>query len=154
MPCASLVSIIEISKYQSDIAVESNLDEMSQLFLILTQDAVTFGGLAATLYDFREIHKKNPNKLGIYSHSIDMLFVLIFVSDVMTIIFFILLFTDQITLINDWSTLHFSSYTLAFVVIFILTGFFEEMFFRGYVIQTMKERNNKRWVIYVVSAVV
>src|SRR5699024_12397888 len=39
-------------------------------------------------------------------------------------------------------------------VIFILTGFFEEMFFRGYVIQTMKERNNKRWVIYVVSAVV
>src|SRR5699024_10259538 len=52
------------------------------------------------------------------------------------------------------SNLHFSSYTLAFVVICILTGFFVEMFFRGYVIQTMKERYNKRWVIYVVSAVV
>src|SRR5699024_9597467 len=84
----------------------------------------------------------------------DMLFGLILGAGVMTIIFFILLLTDQITLINDWSTLHFSSYTPAFVVIFILTGFFEEMFFRGYVIQTMKERNNKRWVIYVVSAVV
>lgn len=154
MPGATLVSIIEISKNQSDIAVETNLEEMSPLFLILTQGAGTFGGLAATLVAFRAINKKNPNKLGIQGPAIDMSFGLILGAGVMTIIFFILLFTDQITLINDWSTLHFSSYTLAFVVIFILTGFFEEMFFRGYVIQTMKERNNKRWVIYVVSAVV
>src|SRR5690625_7980826 len=49
MPGATLVSIIEISKNQSDIAVETNLEEMSPLFLILTQGAGTFGGLAATL---------------------------------------------------------------------------------------------------------
>src|SRR5690625_6034654 len=38
------------------------------------------------------------------------------------------------------------------IFLFILVGFFEEMFFRGYVINTMHERGNKKWVIYVVSA--
>src|SRR5699024_10394338 len=134
VPGATLVSVIEISKYQSDIAVETKLVELRSLFLILTQGGGTLGGLDGTIVVYSAINKKNVNKLGIQGPAKDMLFGLILGAGVMTIIFFILLFTDQITLINDWSTLHFSSYTLAFVVIFILTGFFEEMFFRGYVI--------------------
>src|SRR5699024_9911706 len=97
---ATLVAIIEISKIHSTIAVGTNLEEMSPLFLILTQAASTFGGLAATLVAFRAINKKNPNKLGIQGPAKDMLFGLILGAGVMTIIFFILLFTDQITLIN------------------------------------------------------
>src|SRR5699024_12529408 len=138
MPGATLVSIIEISKNQSGIAVETNLEEMSPLFLILTQAAGTFGGLAATLVAFRAINKKNPNKLGIQGPAKDMLFGFILGEGVMTIIFFILLFTDQITLINDWSTLNFSSYILVFVVLFILTVFFDVFLFRGFVIQTLQ----------------
>src|SRR5699024_10456251 len=65
MPGATLVSIIEISKNQSDIAVETNLEEMSPLFLILTQGAGTFGRLAAILFAFSAINKKNLNRLVI-----------------------------------------------------------------------------------------
>src|SRR5699024_10693739 len=117
MPGATLVSIIEISKNQSDIAVETNLVEMSTLFLILTQDAGTFDGHAATLVAYRRINKKYTNILVIQGSTKVILFGLIRRAGVMSIIFFILLFTDHNTLINDWSTLHFSSYTLAFIVI-------------------------------------
>src|SRR5699024_4489309 len=74
MPGATLVSIIEISKNQSGIAVETNLVEMSPIFLILTQGAGTFGGLAPTLVAYRAINKKNPMNLGIQGPPIDMLF--------------------------------------------------------------------------------
>ena len=37
---------------------------------------------------------------------------------------------------------------------FILVGVSEEMFFRGYVMSTMASRGNKKWVIYVASAVI
>src|SRR5699024_12873433 len=85
MPGATLVSIIEISKNQSGIAVETNLEEMSPLFLILTQGAGTLGGLAATLVAFREINKKNPNKLGIQGPAKDILYELILETVQMTI---------------------------------------------------------------------
>src|SRR5699024_6181289 len=116
--------------------------------------AGTFGGLAATLVAFRAINKKNPNKLGIQGPAKDMLFGLILGAGVMTIIFFILLFTDQITLINDWLTIYFIFYTLSFVVMFILSCFFVEMFFCVYVLITMYDRFNIRLFISVVSAVV
>src|SRR5690606_35583110 len=48
----------------------------------------------------------------------------------------------------------FSIYTLTFLLLFILVGFFEEMFFRGYVMSTLESRGNRKWVIYVVSALV
>lgn len=154
LPGMTLMSIIEISKEQTEMTMELDMGDMSPLFLVLTQGAATFGGLAATLVIFRAINKKNPNKLGVQGPAKDMMFGLVLGAGVMTIIFALLLMTGQITLINALSDPQFSAYTLAFVVIFILTGFFEEMFFRGYVMKTMIERNNKRWVIYVVSALV
>src|SRR5699024_3043214 len=77
MTGTTLVSIIVISESQSDIAVETNMEDMSPLFLILTQGAGTFGGLAATLVAFRAFKKNNPNKLGIQGPAKDMLFGLI-----------------------------------------------------------------------------
>src|SRR5699024_10906615 len=74
MPGATLVSIIEISKNQSDIAVESNLKERSPLFLILTHGAGTYGGLADKLVAFKAINKKKSIKLGIQAPGRDMLF--------------------------------------------------------------------------------
>src|SRR5699024_6931412 len=73
MAVATLVYIIEISKKQSDLSVETNLEEMSPLFLILTQDAGTSGRLAATRVAFRAINKKNPNNLGIQGPAKEML---------------------------------------------------------------------------------
>src|SRR5699024_1162355 len=117
MPGAPLVSIIETSKNQSDIAVETQLEEMSPLLLILTHGAGTFGGLAATLAAFRAINKKNPNKLGIQGRARDMVFGLILGAGGRAIIFIILLFTVQSTLINDRDTIHSRSDTTAHVLV-------------------------------------
>ena len=48
----------------------------------------------------------------------------------------------------------FSVFTISFLLLFILVGFSEEMFFRGYVMSTMASRGNKKWVIYVASALI
>src|SRR5690606_39614618 len=52
------------------------------------------------------------------------------------------------------SSPHITMFTFSYLILFIFIGFFEEMFFRGYVMKTMADRGNKRWVIYVVSALV
>src|SRR5699024_3334187 len=112
------------------------------------------GGIVATLIIFRTINKKKPSKLKVRGPMTDMAYGLLLGAGAMTVIFFVLLLTNQITLANALSNHQFSYYTLAFAVMFILVGFFEEMFFRGYVMQTMIERHNKRWLIYMVSAFV
>ena len=152
MPGITMVSLLELSNEHADLALST--ENMSPLLLVMTQGAGTFGGIAATLVVFRAVNKKNPNKLGIQGPPLDMLFGLLLGAGAMTVIFFVLLETNQITLMNQLSNPAFSMYTWAFLLVFILTGFFEEMFFRGYIMQTMLERGNKRWVIYIVSAVV
>lgn len=147
-----LMLILDMSKEQVNIAV--GMDDMSPLFLILTQGAGTLGGIVVTLVVFRAVNKKNSSKLRIHGPVFDMVYGLLLGAGALTVIFFILLITKQITLVNALSNPQFSNYTLAFAVVFILTGFFEEMFFRGYIMQTMRERHNKRWLIYMVSAVV
>src|SRR6185437_8234181 len=71
-----------------------------------------------------------------------------------TFIFIILMATGNITLVNSFLNPQFSIFTLSYLILFILVGFFEEMFFRGYIMSTMASRGNKKWVIYVVSALI
>lgn len=151
-PGILLASTIDISKGQAVLSLESG--DMRPLFFVLTQGAGTLGGIVATLAVFRFINKKSPKKLRIQGPMSDMVFGLLLGAGVMTVIFFLLLMTKQITLVNALANPQFSYYTLAFAVVFILTGFFEEMFFRGYVMQTMIERHNKRWLTYFISAIV
>lgn len=151
-PGVIMMTIMEISSEGMEITID--MENASPAFIILTQGAGTFGGIAATLVLYRAINKKNPNKLGIQGPVLDFLYGLFLGAISLTIIFFTLKAAGQIEVLNPLSDPMFSSYTLAFLIVYLLVGFFEEMFFRGYVMNTMLERKNQKWVIYVVSAVV
>ncbi|MFD2130277.1 CPBP family intramembrane glutamic endopeptidase [Pseudogracilibacillus auburnensis] len=152
LPGMTLLSIFEISS--GEISMEFDLGAMSPWMVLLTQGAGSIGGIAATLVVFRAINKKNPNQLGIQGPRGDFIFGLFLGAASIAAIFFILLATGDVTLLSSLLNPEITWYTLSFLILFILVGFFEEMFFRGYVMKTMEERGNKKWVIYVVSALV
>src|SRR5699024_8324666 len=100
--------------------------------LLLTQGAGTLGGIAATLVLFRTVNKKNPNKLGINPPLKDFFFGLFLGAAAITVIFIILMTTNNIHLLNELSDPIISENLLIYLILFLLVGFFEEMFFRGY----------------------
>jgi len=122
--------------------------------LLLTQGGGTIGGILATILLWRFLNKKTIKELGFKGSWKDLLFGLFLGAISITIIFFLLIATGDIKLLNLITQPDFNSFTISFLIMFILVGFFEEMFFRGYVMQTMASRQNKKWMIYLVSAVV
>lgn len=145
-------SMIDMSTEQADKALD--LNDLSPWSLVLTQGAGTLGGIVAALIAYRIVHRKNSNDIKVQGPLFDMVYGLLLGAGAMTVAFFLLQMTNQITLVNTLSSPQFSYYTFAFAVIFILTGFFEEIFFRGYVMQILIERRNKRWLVYMISAVI
>ncbi|MBM7600336.1 membrane protease YdiL (CAAX protease family) [Virgibacillus halotolerans] len=131
--------------------VMATLDEHPWITLFI-QGGGTAGGILITLLLWRFVNKMSLKELGIRGSGKDFGFGLLLGAISITIIFILLMMTGNVELINGFSRPEFTAYTLAFAIMFILVGFFEEMFFRGYVISTMLSRGNKKWVIYVVSA--
>lgn len=152
LPGITFLSIFEMSKGNPNFSVGS--DNWNSWFILITQGAGTFGGIAATLVVFRTVNKKNPIQLGLRHPFKDLFAGSILGAVAISLIFFFLLITDNIQLVNDLSNPTITKNLLIFLILFILVGFFEEMFFRGYVMTTMMDRHNKKWVIYVVSSVV
>lgn len=149
LPGNTLISLIEMAMRHDNGSLPPALQPY---ILLLTQGAGTFGAIAATLVAFRVINKKNPNKLGVQGPVPDFFIGLLLGGLSITIIFFILYLTGNINLSNRLSQPTFTPYFFVYGILFILVGFFEEMFFRGYVMKTLASRRNKKWVIYVVSA--
>src|SRR5690625_3323472 len=153
LPGITLLSIIDISS--GGTSLQFDMENMQSPWLILfTQGAGTLGGIAATLVIFRAINKKNPNKLGVQGPAKDFWFGLFLGAVSITVIFLILLLTGDITLLTSLLSPTFTLYTISYLILFILVGFFEEMFFRGYVMQTLASRGNEKWVLYIVSALI
>ena len=150
LPGITFMSILEITEHRG--AAEANFTTMSPLMLLMTQGAGTFGGLAATLVAWRSLNKRPLKELGIRGLDLDFLFGLILGALSITLIFIILYGTGQVTLLNSFSDPQISTYTFTFLIMFILVAFFEELFFRGYVMRIMESRGNQKWLIYVVSA--
>lgn len=151
-PGLTLYSIMGITN--GNATIPSDFATMGPAMILLTQGMGTVGGIAATLVVFRAINKKYPNQLGLKGKGKDFIFGLFLGALSITMIFIILLMTNQLSLLTRITDPQFSWYTLSFLILFILVGFFEEMFFRGYVMQTLASRGNKKWVIYIVSATV
>lgn len=152
MPGYTFISLIETARgNEAEIAHKVTT---TPLYIVVTQGLAAFGGIAATLVVFRGLNKKNPNKLGFQRPVKDFFTGLVLGAVAISLIFFVLLITDNITLQNDLTSPNLSINLALFFILYILVGFFEEMFFRGYVIKTMLEHQNKKWVIYLVSAVV
>lgn len=119
---------------------------------LLAQGGGTAGAIFITLLLWRFVNKKTVKEIGFRGPAKDLGFGLLLGAISITVIFILLMLTGNIKLINSFSNPEFTMFTLSFLVMFILVGFFEEIFFRGYVISTMANRGNKKWVIYVVSA--
>lgn len=153
LPGITLISIIEISSNSIEIEIDPiNVD--NPWLSLLTLGAGSLGGIAATLVAWRAINKQNPLEIGLRGSGKDFLFGLFLGAASITIIFFFLLLSGNLKMINGFAEPEFSMFTLVFLIIFIFVGFFEEMFFRGYIMKTMASRRNKKWLIYVVSALI
>lgn len=129
------------------------LDSHPWIYL-LVQGGGTAGGILITFLLWRYINKGSMKELGFRGSMKDLWFGLILGALSITVIFIVLMATANVTLINSLANPHFSLFTITFLLLFILVGIFEEMFFRGYVMSTMANRGNKKWVIYVASALI
>ncbi|MHC8514663.1 lysostaphin resistance A-like protein [Sporosarcina sp. ITBMC105] len=137
----------------SEADLLASFDDYPWIFL-LTQGGGTIGGMLVTVLLWKFLNKGTLQTLGFRRPLKDLGFGLLLGAISIVVIFIILYATGDVTLLNPFSQPKFSVYTLTFLLLFILVGFFEEMFFRGYVMRTMADRGNPKWLIYIVSAVI
>lgn len=137
----------------SEADLLASFDDYPWIFL-LTQGGGTIGGMLVTVLLWKFLNKGTLHTLGFRRPLKDLGFGLLLGAISIVLIFIILYATGDVTLLNPFSQPEFSVYTLTFLLLFILVGFFEEMFFRGYVMRTMADRGNPKWLIYIVSAVI
>ncbi len=135
------------------LAIQTAFDTHPWIFL-LVQGGGTAGGIVITLLLWRFLNKGSLKELGIRGSMKDLWFGLFLGALSICVIFIVLMATANVSLINSLLNPHFSMFTITFLLLFILVGVFEEMFFRGYVMSTMANRGNKKWVIYVASALI
>lgn len=155
IPGMIFLAVTEFTNQSAAITIDMiSAFENRPWVLLLTQGGGTIGGILATILLWKFLNKKTLKELGFKRSWKDFLFGLFLGAISITLIFLLLLATGNIKLLNAFSQPDFNAFTLSFLIMFILVGFFEEMFFRGYVIKTMASRQNKKWVIYLVSAVV
>ncbi|MFS0690244.1 CPBP family intramembrane glutamic endopeptidase [Sporosarcina sp. 179-K 8C2 HS] len=155
LPGAVLLAFIDFPFQDGnyDMDIMAAFDRHPWIFL-LTQGGGTVGGMLATVLLWRFVNKGTLKELGFRGPLKDLGFGLLLGAVSIAIIFFILLATGNITLLNSLTKPEFSLFSISFLVMFIFVGFSEEIFFRGYVMSTMESRGNPKWLIYVVSAVV
>lgn len=137
----------------SYLEMQTAFDAHPWIFLLM-QGGGTAGGIVITLLLWRFLNKGSIKELGFRSSMKDLWFGLVLGALSIIVIFITLMATGNVTLLNSLSKPHFSIFTVTFLVLYILVGIFEEMFFRGYVMSTMESRGNKKWVIYVASALI
>lgn len=135
----------------SDLDIMLAFDQYPWIVL-LVQGGGTIGAICVTLLLWRYLNKGTIKELGFRGSLKDLGFGLFLGAMSITIITFILMISRNVTLMNSFSEPEFTVYALTFLILFILVGIFEEMFFRGYVMATIASRGNQKWLIYVVSA--
>lgn len=150
LPGITFISIYEMSK--EGMQIEIDMDNLNPWLMLFAQGGGTFGGIAATLVVFRAIHKKNPILLGFKGKPKDLFLGLLLGAITITAMFVILLLSGNIILENALTAPYISENLFIFLILFILVGVFEEAFFRGYIMNAMAERGNKKWMIYLTSA--
>ncbi|WOV87774.1 CPBP family intramembrane metalloprotease [Sporosarcina oncorhynchi] len=155
LPGVFALMVVDFSSLStgSEAEVLNAFDRHPWVFL-LSQGGGTIGGMLITVLLWKFMNKRTLKELGFRGPLKDLGFGLLLGALSIFIIFVLLYVTGNIELLNTFSTPEFSIYTITFLILFILVGFFEEMFFRGYVMSTMANRGNSRWLMYVVSAII
>lgn len=155
IPGSIMLAVVELTGQSGSITIDFEAALWNRPWiLLLTQGGGTVGGIIATLLLWKYLNKKSLKDLGFQGSLKDLLFGLFLGAISITLIFLLLLVTGNIELLNTLSEPKFSAFTISFLIMFILVGFFEEIFFRGYVMKVMASRGNKQWVIYIISAII
>lgn len=155
----SLPGMYLYRKYFSAMGNHINLQESGYypwMELLMNGGGVA-GAVLSSLLIWKFVNKGKVTALGLEVNNINMKefgLGLFLGGASMAIIFIILLLMGQISLKSSLLIPDFSIYSLTFLIMFILVGFSEEIFFRGYVMKTMEERHNSKWLVYVMSALI
>lgn len=150
LPGTTFVSIAHLS----DKLTSKQIQEViftKPIYFLLVQGGGTFGALAATLVAYRALNKKQPSDIGLKGPIKDLFFGLALGTIAMSIAFFILLLSKQITINTSFKI---STFTFIYLFVFILVGIFEEVFFRGYIMRTMEMNHNHKATVYLISALI
>jgi len=150
LPGTTFVSIAHLG----DKLTNNQIQEViftKPIYFLLVQGGGTFGALAATLVAYRALNKKQPSDIGLKGPIKDLFFGVTLGIVAMSIAFFILLLSKQITI---HASFKISTFTFIYLFVFILVGIFEEVFFRGYIMRTMEMNHNHKATVYLVSALI
>ena len=123
--------------------IMTTLDSHPWIFLLISGGG-TVGAILITYLLWRFVNKGTLKQLGFRGSLKDLWFGLFLGAISITLIFILLMATANVTLLNPLSSPQFSVFTLSFLIMFILVGVSEEMFFRGYIMSTMASRGNNK----------
>lgn len=141
-----VVTLFDIMEASGDYIIPQVWDEY---FIILGS---LIGGTAAIFVSWRVFNKKYPLDIGLRGSWKDLVFGLIFGAGLIILGLIVLLLTKDVTIANPITKPNIHLVPIAYILVFTLVGFEEELLTRGYFMKTMAERGNKKWLIYVVSA--
>lgn len=79
----------------------------------------------------------------------DLLSGLVLGAVLMTLIFAILLISGQVTLVNSLSTPEFSRFLWSGLLLYVVVGFAEEIFFRGYCMNALQQMGRTRTTVII-----
>ncbi|MEZ2715811.1 CPBP family intramembrane metalloprotease [Niallia circulans] len=128
--------------------------ESSPWFILFTQGMGLIGGIGMLFLLWKFVNKKKIKEMGFRHFSSDFFIGLILGAVSIIFIFLLLLVTKNIELTNSISSPNFSAYTISYLLFFILVGFSEELTFRGYIMSTLTDNENSKWVVYIVSSLI
>lgn len=128
----------------------------NSIFTLLNMGTSTISFILVSLISWKVVQKEPFRNMGLTSikrNGFNLFFGLFLGAISITIVFFILIATKNATLVTSFLKPNFSIDILLGIIIFILVGFGEEMFFRGYCMSVLKQTNNT-WIIVLISSLI
>ncbi|GAA0177511.1 type II CAAX endopeptidase family protein [Clostridium sediminicola] len=162
----NIIAMIVFTAYSASVLLSAGGDiSPEELTKLITENnmlntSVMFiqvGIMILSVILFWKIFDKRPLKdLGLVNPLKSMnnlVYGLIFGAVSISLIFFFLLFTGQIEMVNSFLQPKITKWLIIDLVLFILVGFNEELFSRGYCI-TVLGQTKSRWVMILVSSLI
>lgn len=128
------------------------INSILEVILLIVQNMIL---IWVVWISWTKVMKKNIKFLGLKKfaeHKKEFLVGLLLGLVTISIVFALIMITGN-AIISDW-TPHFSWDMLLYLVMYILIGFSEEIFGRGYVMGTLRHTGNNKYVVFGISMLV
>ncbi|MFC7391406.1 CPBP family intramembrane glutamic endopeptidase [Scopulibacillus cellulosilyticus] len=154
IPATIIMVISQYNPSSRTLEIEKITNDMSSYYLLnITQE---IGIIIAVIIAWKLFNKAKVKNIGFgfYKGVRQILLGLLLGFLSMTLIFIFLRILGAVDVANSIIHPHISKYLLLDILLYVLVGIAEELFFRGYIIGTMLQRgNNKLWCM-TVSAII